>query len=129
MTLEPIKGPKIVLAAYDLVLGLYPAVRGFPKSQQYLLGRRVEDAALEILTGLIAANAARNKKAKLTAVDAEIEKLRLLIRLSCDLKFISMKKYAALAESVDELGRMLGGWMKWVEEKMSSGDFRMSNEA
>ena len=117
MTLDPIKGPKIVLAAYDLVLELYPAVRGFPKSQQYLLGRRVEDAALEILSGLIAANAARNKKAKLSAVDAEIEKLRLLIRLSCDLKFISMKKYAALAEKVDELGRMLGGWMKWAGEE------------
>lgn len=113
--LQPIKGPKIVLAAYDLVLELYPAVRGFPKSQQFMLGRRIEDTALEILTGLIAANAAHDKKGKLPAVDVEIEKLRLLIRLSCDLKFISLKKYAALAESVNELGRMLGGWMKWAE--------------
>lgn len=121
MALEPIKGPKIVLAAYDLVLGLYPAVRGFPKSQQYLLGRRIEDTALEILTGLVAVNAARNKKEKLPAVDAKIEKLRLLIRLSCDLKFISMKKYAALAESVDELGRMLGGWMKWAGGETPNG--------
>ena len=116
MEAESIKGPRIVLAAYDLVLDLYPAVRGFPKSQQFMLGRRIEDAALEVLVGLIAANTARRKSTRLSQVDIELEKLRLLVRLSRDLRFISLNKYGALAERVDELGRMLGGWMKWAED-------------
>jgi hypothetical protein len=108
------EGPRIVLAAYDLALELYPAVRGFPKSQQYLLGRRLEEAALDVLCGLIAANKTRRKQARLRAVDAELEKLRLLVRLSCDLRFLGPKRYARLAERIDEVGRMLGGWLKWA---------------
>lgn len=111
---EPLKGPRIVLAAYDLVLDLYPSVRSFPKSQQYMLGRRIEDAALEILLELVAANAARDKRRRLPAADREVEKLRFLVRLAYDLKFISLKRYGRLAGRVDEIGRMLGGWMKWT---------------
>jgi len=112
MAPEPIKGPRIVLAAYDLVLQLYPAVRSFPKSQQYMLGRRIEEVALEVLLGLVAANTARDKRPHLHVVDREVEKLRFLIRLASDLKFITVSRYGALAERIDEIGRMLGGWMK-----------------
>ncbi|NQT91141.1 MAG: diversity-generating retroelement protein Avd [Lentisphaerae bacterium] len=114
---EPLKGPKIVLAAYDLVLKLYPTVKAFPKSQQYMLGRRIEDAALEILLGLVVANTARDKRRHLPVVDREIEKLRFLVRLAFDLKFISLKRYGQLAGRVDEIGRMLGGWIKWTAER------------
>jgi len=110
---EPLKGPKIVLAAYDLVLDLYPTVKSFPKSQQYMLGRRIEDAALEILLGLVAANTAKNKRPHLSPVDRELEKLRFLVRLAFDMKFISLKRYGHVAGRVDEIGRMLGGWQKW----------------
>ncbi len=107
MAPEPIKGPRIVLAAYDLVLELYPTVRSFPKSQQYLLGRRIEEVALEVLLGLVAANTARDKRPHLLIVDREVEKLRFLIRLASDLKFIALARYGLLAERIDESGRML----------------------
>ena len=114
--MEPktLKGPVIVLAAYDLVRDLYPVIRGFPKSQQYLLGRRIEETALDVLMGLVEANTSRSKRKSLSAVDRALEKLRFLVRLSFDLRFISRKKYGDLAERVDEIGRMLGGWIKSV---------------
>jgi len=114
---EPVRGPKIVLAAYALMLELYPTVRSFPKSQQFMIGRRIEDAGLELLTGLVAANKSGRKKPRLASVDMELEKLRLLVRLSFDLRFINIRKYELLSEKVDELGRMLGGWMKWSDEQ------------
>lgn len=126
MATEPLKGPRIVVAAYDLVLELYPTVRSFPKSQQYLLGRRIEETALEILLGLVAANTVRNKLSRLPDVDQEVEKLRFLVRLSADLKFISARRYAALAERVDEIGRMLGGWIKSESAKDPSQRGRAS---
>lgn len=109
----PLKGPKIVLAAYDLALELIPAVRSFPRSQQFMLGQRIQDTVLDVLTGLVAANTARRKDERLAGVDADVEKLRLLVRLAFDLKFIGVKRYGMLAGRIDELGRMLGGWMKW----------------
>jgi len=117
---EPIKGPRIVLAAYDLVLDLYPSVKSFPKSQQYMLGRRIEDAGLEVLVNLVAANTARDKREHLPAVDLQLEKLRFLIRLAFDLKFVGPKKYGHLARRVDEIGRMLGGWRKWSAKAETS---------
>ena len=116
----PLKGPKIVLAAYDLALELIPAVRSFPRSQQFMLGQRIQETVLDVLTGLVAANTARRKEEPLVAVDADVEKLRLLGRLAFDLKFIGVKRYGMLAERIDELGRMLGGWMKWSRKDRGS---------
>ena len=113
MEIAPLEGPRIVLAAYDLMLEIYPAIRSFPKSQQFMLGQRIQGTTLDILTGLVAANHVRNKEPGLAQVSAEIEKLRLLVRLAFDLEFIGIKRYARLGERIDELGRMLGGWMKW----------------
>ncbi len=114
--IAPLRGPRIVLAAYDLALDLYPAIRSFPKSQQFVIGARIQDAALAVLAGLTAANAAGDKRRKLLAVNEEVDKLRLLVRLAFDLKFLGMKRYAALSERIDEVGRMLGGWMKWTDK-------------
>ncbi len=39
---------------------------------------------------------------------AKLNLLRVFIRLSKDVKAIDMKRYVALEEAVDEIGRMLG---------------------
>ena len=41
------------------------------------------------------------------------ERLRILIRLSKDLTYIDFKRYERLSLNVDEIGRMLGGWIKY----------------
>jgi hypothetical protein len=112
--LPPLRGPKAVLAAYDLLLTLHPAIRSFPKSQQFVLGGRMQETALDLVTGLAAANVAARKREKLVEADAHLEKLRLLVRLSYDLKFVGGKMYEDLAGRVDEIGRMIGGWTKWT---------------
>jgi len=38
--------------------------------------------------------------------------LRVFIRLLKDVKTIDNKKYVTLENIVDEIGRMLGGWIK-----------------
>lgn len=42
--------------------------------------------------------------------------LRVFLRLLKDIKSIDLKKYSLLEESVDEIGRMLGGWIKSAKE-------------
>lgn len=41
-----------------------------------------------------------------------MEKLRYLIRLSKDLKAFNVKKYAYISNEINELGKMVGGWIK-----------------
>ena len=97
---------------YELVLWLYPTVNKFPKSQRFVLGQQIENTILKILQGIIEANQERNKIPYLKQVSVELDKLRILIRLSKDLKFISIKQYGFAANKVNEIGKMLGGWIK-----------------
>lgn len=42
--------------------------------------------------------------------------LRVFIRLANDTKAINNKKYTRLQANIDEIGRMLGGWIKSSKE-------------
>lgn len=97
---------------YELILWLYPTINKFPKNQRFILGQRVENIILRILEGIIEANQERNKIPYLKKISIELDKLRILIRLSKDLRFISIKQYQFAAEKVNEIGKMLGGWLK-----------------
>jgi four helix bundle protein len=114
-------GPVIFAEAYRLLLDLYPAVRRFPRAQQPVLGRRMEDAALALLSGILEANAEAAKGPRLRAMSVELEKLRVLARLAKDLSFLSFGQYEALVARVDGIGRMLGGWIKWAERGAGGG--------
>lgn len=100
---------------YELILWLYPTVNKFPKSQRFVLGQRMETAILEILEGIIEANQERNKVLYLKRVSVELDKLRILVRLSKDMRFISIKQYQFAAEKINEIGKMLGGWLKFCQ--------------
>ena len=97
---------------YDLILWLYPTVNKFPKSQRFVLGQQIENTVLEILKGTIQANQESNKLLYLKQISVDLDKLRILIRLSKDLKFISLRQYQFAADKINEIGRILGGWMK-----------------
>jgi len=95
---------------YDLALWLHPVVNRFPKSQRFVLGQRIENKILDLLHGMIVANAERDKSAMLAQVSVELDELRILIRLSKDLHFVNIKQYGIAAEKTNEIGRLLSGW-------------------
>ena len=64
------------------------------------------------MEGIIEANQERNKVPHLKRISVELDKLRILIRLSKDLKFINVKQYGFAAGKINEIGKMLGGWLK-----------------
>ena len=97
---------------YQLILWLYPTVRKFPKAQRFVLGQQIENVSLDILRGIIRANAARAKLPILYNVSIDLDTLRILLRLSKDLKFISVRQYGFAAERVNEVGKLLGGWIR-----------------
>ncbi len=96
---------------YELILWLYPTVNKFPKSQRFVLGQRIENTVLKILEGIIETNQERDKIPHLKQISVELDKLRILIRLSKDLRFISVRQYGFAAEKINEIGEMLGGWI------------------
>ncbi|MFH0831863.1 MAG: diversity-generating retroelement protein Avd [archaeon] len=97
---------------YDLMQYLYPLVNKFPKSQRFVIGQRIENSALGILEGIIEANQSINKEGALKKTSVELEKLRIFIRLAKDLRFMSFKQYEYVSTLINEVGKMLGGWIK-----------------
>ena len=54
---------------------------------------------------------------RLASLAAQVDMLRMFIRLTVDIKVLPMKKAVAIQERLDEIGRMLGGWMKSVRQR------------
>ena len=99
---------------YDLILWIYPTVNKFPKSQRFVLGQHIENTVLELLEGIIEANSQNNKPFYLKNLSLKLDRLRILMRLSKDLKFISIRQYEFVSSNINEVGKMLGGWLKSV---------------
>ena len=97
---------------YELILWLYPLINKFPKSQRFVLGQQIEIAVLEIMKSIIYANQEKCKTPILSKISVDLDILRILIRLSHDLKFIGIRQYRFAAERINEIGKMLGGWLK-----------------
>ena len=113
------EGIAIFKKIYDLDLLVYQYVRLFPRSDKFVLGERIEHASIDLLEGIITANQKREKQSSLVEASVKLDILRIFIRLSKDLRLLDLKKYETLSTHITEIGRMLGGWIKYEKEKMT----------
>jgi hypothetical protein len=97
---------------YQFLLWLIPTVEKFPKSQKFLLGDRIQNLALDVQESLIEATYSKNPATHLIAANLRLEKLRYLFRLALDLRHIDPRRHEFAARAVDEIGRLVGGWLK-----------------
>lgn len=104
---------------YDYVKWILDRVDGFPKNQRFVLGTRLADAVLEVMELLAEATYARGPaKAQLLAkANRRIESVRWLVRITKDRNILSAAQFAFSCRSVEECGRMVGGWLKQASTK------------
>lgn len=104
----------IVHKTYKFYVRLYSCIKTFPKKDRFTLGQKCENTALEILELLFLANSKPNSKKipVLADVDLKLKVLQTLIRICNDVRAIEQKTYISLEEPLEEIGRMLGGWIK-----------------
>jgi len=102
----------VVGKAYDFCLWLLPHVVKFPRSYRFVLGERLEREVVSLLLALVNAAYARDKTEILTGANIRIEGLRFLLRLAKDLRLLSVAQHEYAAEHLDEIGRMVGGWIR-----------------
>lgn len=97
--------------SYDLILWTTNHVEKFPKSERFRLAIRMEDAAFNFYEHLLRCVRLDDMHA-LREADLELDKLRLLFRISSARGLTSVRQYSFISRHVMELGRLLGGWMK-----------------
>jgi hypothetical protein len=72
----------------------------------------IETVALDVLEGLVEATYTRNRGRVLEAVNLKLDKLRFLFRLSTELQLLDQRRYEHASRGIDEIGRLVGGWIK-----------------
>lgn len=99
---------------YDLYKTFYGYRNAISKQDRYTIWQRSENVIIEILEGILMASQAykSDKIPILEKVSVKLNFLRVFLRLMKEVKGIDNKKYVSLEEPVDEIGRMLGGWIK-----------------
>ena len=79
---------------YDLVLDFEHAHGQFPKLHKFTVGKRISTSLIVALENIIAAIVSEDRRIQaLSSSVVELEKTRILIRLSHDLKAIDTKRY------------------------------------
>lgn len=90
----------------------YVALRQFPKFERHVLAAEMRQVMWGILRLIVVCNKRYHKKTTLQELDAELDLLRSQVRISKELGYLDFKKYEYWARLNDEIGRMVGGWIK-----------------
>lgn len=106
----------LVRKSYDVFKDCFALGAQLPKQVRYSLGVKLEANILDsiYLLNLASRSPKHAKEPLLLRIAAANDTVILLIRLLHDLECIELKKYLKLAERCDEIGRMIGGWIKYV---------------
>lgn len=111
------KQSPIFTRASDFLLWLMEHTEKFPKSERFRMAKRLEDCAFKFYELLILATRSTKKKRQLLLeADVELEKLRLYIRMSQRRRLTTLSQYQFAANSLIEIGKLLGGWLKAIPE-------------
>ncbi len=100
--------------AYDLYKTFHEYRRLIPKQDRFTLFERCEQTILDLIEGIMQASSQKQqeKVATLERASLKLNMLRVFVRLMKDVKSLDGKKYIALENIIDEIGRMLGGWIR-----------------
>ncbi len=118
---------------YDFLIWLYFLVQHLPKRHKPVLGKHLEESGISLLLLIINANKAtgRRRQTLQKEISDKLVELRILIRLTKDLRFVSIQQYVFAAEKLNEIGKILFGWSHTVQtdgQKNSSSKKPLANK-
>jgi four helix bundle protein len=110
---------KVVQKFVDMAKYVYVVLRNFPRSEKYSLAADIRHVLWEVGTMLERASVVPAKPEKLRLLqqaDIRLSELKFLVRMGMELEFVPFEKYKNFSGMVTEVGRMLGGWLKFVKQ-------------
>jgi four helix bundle protein len=104
----------------------------FPSHEKYGLSNRIRNSAYAVYDLIVECQKRYHKKTSLTQLDIAHEQLRMQLYLAYELGYFRYKdgrtdenavaieahRWQAISKLVDELGRMIGGWIKHELESL-----------
>ena len=104
----------LFVKTHDFMVWLINHTQKFPKNLRHSYTQRLETLGFEFEELILMANAVRGpERAKFLALaDGKLVCLRALLRYTADWKLLGSRQIQFASECTDELGRLLGAWLK-----------------
>jgi uncharacterized protein VirK/YbjX len=97
---------------YDLYLYTHKMVARFPKSQRFLLSNYLLQTNMEMIKLTIVANSKPDRLIEQNQISLNLDLFRIYVRIAKDINFLSIKKYAVVADKINEIGKLLNAWTR-----------------
>ena len=110
----------IYKATYDFSIRILHVVTHFPREYKYTIGQKLQDQALDLIIHIYKVNSAKDKVNLLIEMEEKIQVLYLLLRVSRDMKLMSIETFASIVEMVDAISVQAKGWQKASEKVRES---------
>lgn len=91
----------------------------FPKKSRYTLGAKTDMLFLDTIESLFIASylSKHEKLPYLRKASIKLDLLKFFLKIMWELKALDNKKYIVLSEQLEEIGKMLGGWIKGLQKE------------
>lgn len=116
----PTQFPVVLIKAKDVYKIWHDNIVHLKRVDRYSLGLEIDEVFRSLLELLFRASFANDKFEKLALVSQAIGKadlVKFFLQIAWEHDVIDNKKYSQLSLPLDEIGRMLGGWKKALENK------------
>jgi len=109
----------ILNKTYDLYKLLCRRRSRIPKSDRYTLWLECEKTVLSILKAIIDTTHQKGEKRTeiLYSISNHVDLLKVLVRLAKENQSIDLAHYDEIQRLLQEIGKMIGGWIKFVPAK------------
>jgi len=116
--------PPIVVATYKLYQSFAPLCVRFPKIYRYSIGQTIEQEIMSLLRTVFEANSLPRPLREMPVIRANshCELLKLLIRLALELDLLNHTQYFQFSTHLQEMGKMLGGWINYQRTGKSNAN-------
>ena len=105
-------------AAYKLYLDWYVRCQLIPKKDRFAIGQRTENLLLELMMFIVAAYHTKSptlKRETLFKANSTMECIKIIMRLAKDVKALDQRWYIEYERRLQEMGKMLGGWIRQTQ--------------
>lgn len=91
----------------------------FPKSCRFTVSSRIDMLMLDGIEKIVEARFGVKRITVLESFNILLEKLRFFFRLAYSRKYFSTSDYEYASSTVEEIGRMTGGWLRNIRESQT----------
>jgi hypothetical protein len=104
------------LPVYRDACKLFSAITGLvenmPRNHKAIIGSRIIDECVEVVSLIFRANVSRDKEPHLLSMLEHLQMAECYLRLSRDRTAISIQNYAKMIEITTGIGKQVSGWRK-----------------